>query len=49
MMELGQQEPKAKRATAENGNTKSTFELLAKLLAKFVDKIWTLSTTLKVT
>ena len=49
MMELGQQEPKAKRATAENGNTKSTFELLPKLLTMFVDNIWTLSTTLKVT
>ena len=48
-MELGQQEPKAKRALAEIGNTKSTFELLAKLLAKFVDKIWTLRTTFKVT
>ena len=49
MMELGQQEPKAKRAPAENGSTKSTFELLPKLLTMFVDNIWTLSTTLKVT
>ena len=48
-MELGQQEPKAKRALAETGNTKSTLELLAKLLAKFEDKIWTLRTTFKVT
>ena len=48
-MELEQQEPKAKRASAETGYKKSTFELLPNLLVKFADKSWTLRATLKVT